>query len=137
MAALRQNLARAEKEREKYITWGGKGRITEAEMDAHLDALDKEKAEWQADLDRREKAVEQMATIKEIEASAFAIAETVRSNAMAMTLDEQKQLTRALVEGVWVDADNALTIEAAVPGLLPDSAHGDNGRLYEVRWREA
>ena len=119
-ASLRRHLARAGVERERYIELFGKGTIGEADLQRRLAHLDAEVAKWQEELRHLEVAAQQEAAVREIEESAHAIAARIGSVLGEMTLEERKELVRALVERIWLDADNSITMDCIVPGLISD-----------------
>ena len=119
-ALLRRQLTNAEAERQRYIELYAKDTITEADLNKRLAALAAERAKWEEELRRQEEAAQQRVVVSEIEASAHAIAEQIKGIMEETTLDERKRIVRALVERVWVDAGNEITVECVVPGLISD-----------------
>ena len=118
MAGLQRNLAEREKERDGYERQLAKGQITEDKAIKHFARVDKEIAGIQAEIDRQADIAVQQANVRDLQDKVFAIAEAVRNRRAEMTLEERKALVRALVDKVWVDADNKVEIECLVPGLL-------------------
>ena len=117
---LHRNLDAADNERDRYITLFGKEKITEADLEKRLAALEGDKEKWREELARIEERRQQTVVLREIAASAHAIAEMIEGIMEEMTLEEKKKLVRLLVERVWVDGENNLTIDCVVPNLIPD-----------------
>ena len=128
VATLRRNLGDAASSRDVVIALCTKGKITEADLSRQLTAIEKETADWQTELSRLEEATRQRETAREVEEAARAIADQIRPTIEEMTLDEKKALLQALVERVWVGRDGEMTIECAVPDILPATGEHDYAR---------
>ena len=68
-------------------------------------------------VDREHQAV----ALGEIAGSAREIAENIKEIMGTMPLSEKKMLVRQLVERVWLDGGNRLSVDCVVQGLISDS----------------
>ncbi len=123
IATLQGYLANVAVERERLIALCAKGTIREVDLTRQLARLERDAERWTSELTQLEEASQQQEAAKEVEEAVFAIAEQIGpaiADTTVIPVEEQKELVRELVKGVWVDADNTITIECAIPGLLPD-----------------
>ena len=116
-AMLKRNLEGAEEERGRYIELYGRKKITEADLDRRLGVLDDNVAKWCEELQRIDERERQQAVVEEIAAKAGLIAAQIEGIMTEMSLEERKALVRRLVERVWLDRHNELTVECVIKGL--------------------
>ncbi len=125
IADLRRKLEGVAAARDRVVALFAKETITEADLTRQLAALDGEADEWQVELSRLEEVARQRETAHDLEKAARAIAGQIRPTIDEMTVDEKKTLLRALVERVSVGREGEITIECAVPGLVPEAGEDD------------
>ena len=119
-AMLKRNMDGADAERDRYIELYGRGKITEADLDKRLGVLDDDVAKWREELQRIDERERQDVVVEEIAASAGLIADQIEGILTEMTVEERKALVRRLVERVWLDGDNEVTIDCIIKGLISD-----------------
>ena len=77
---MQGRLAGLDEERDRLIRLCTKGVITDGALSRHLSRLEVEAGDWKSELERMAGAAQQLERAKEIEASAYAIAERIRAS---------------------------------------------------------
>jgi len=116
VATLQEKLAQAEQKRNRVARLHIDGSIPEAHAKRELNRINKDAEVWQEELDRVQAAALQSQDQSEIEATAKEIAGNIQEIVVEeATIQEKRTLIRALVNQVWVDADNNLDIDCVIP----------------------
>ena len=122
IAENRAKLEEAERQRNRVARLHIDGSISEAHAKRELAIINKDAEVWQEELTRLEEAARQRKAGEEIEKAAWAIASDIREDMAEATVQEKKALIRALVERVWIDGENNVSVECVIPDLTSDSA---------------
>ena len=120
-AALTRRLTALSNEHDHYVEAWAKEKIDEKKLDKHLARVDQEAGKLREELQRIVDRQHQGVVLEEIAASARLIAERIGDIVDKMPLSEKKEMVRQLVERVWLDGKNNLTVDCVVQGLIPDS----------------
>jgi site-specific DNA recombinase len=122
IGGLQAKLTEAQARRNRAVALHIDGLLDAAALRTQVDRIDKEVAVWQEELGRLEEASRQRKATEEIEQVAWAIAGDIREDMAEATVEEKKALIRALVEQVWIDGENNISVECVLPDLTAKSA---------------